>query len=385
MKRLCQMLALIALWSPAALLGQSNEPPSQEIGEPILVIFHGPSPARPIVQHLRRALAEVARAHAGALLDLSPAPPAPARAVEHVRHGVEAYRAFEYGQALEHLDAGLAEAARTGGAGMSTSELADLHLARALVFTQLDERERAWDEMVAAATLDPTRTLDPVRFPPRVLESFERASDALRTGSYSQFSIDVAGACEVFVDGRSIPPNEARPVPLGQHYVRVGCPGAEPYGSRALVQHERQVLAPALRSPAPPDDSSLRDLARERGARALLVARVFESPNAPPSASFRWLDIESGRERTRLNATLSSEPEARQAASAIERLFEHPAVPMVQPTDVRPRKSTPWHRRTWVWAAIGAAAATLALSPLLLDSSSPGGFVVRPIGDLPGS
>lgn len=384
MKRLYQLLATIALWSPDVLLGQVGVPMGREFEEPVLVVFHAPAPAQASARVLREELAAFARAHAGALVDVSPKPPAPPRARELLHRGLAAYRAFEYDEAIEHLDAGLSEAERTGGAGLSAAELADLHLARALVLSQLGQDEQAWDEMVAAATLDVTRILDPVRFPPRVIESFARASAALRAGDFSQFVVNVDDDCQTFLDGRAVTPGEARPVPLGQHYLRVSCPGHEDYGARVQVQSAEQVHAPALRSHASPDDASLYRLARTRGARSLLVVQVIESPDAPPSASLRWLDVDSGRARGRVTANLPHERDAREAVRAIDRFFQDRARrSIVPPTDRPMKQSTPWHRRPWVWAAIGAAAATVALSPLVFDSSPSRGFIVRPSGDVP--
>src|SRR5262249_14268030 len=112
---------------------------------------------------------DAARKAGAAPIDRSPPPPAAPDAARFIRLGIEAYDALRLEDALAALDHARAAIDRSGAAGVTTAQLADLFLYRSLVRTQQGDAPGAWDELVIAATIDPARVLDPARFPPRVI------------------------------------------------------------------------------------------------------------------------------------------------------------------------------------------------------------------------
>ncbi len=379
--------------SPSAPVGDGS-------GEPIpLMVFHSPAGQSRAADNARSALAMLAQRKGTAFLDLSPkALPAPVAAAELGR-GIEAYRGFEYDAALLAFSRGLEEATRTGAAGLSASELSDLYIYRGLTFSQRGDTARAWDDFTAAATLDPTRKLDPVRYPPRVIETFNRATQAVLNGPFGTLVIVADSGCQVSIDGRSAGAGESRALPFGHHYVRVECAGYAPYGGRILAQQAEQRFEPGLQKIAAPSDERARQLGRERSTAAVLFARVVVADNLPPTLVLRWLDVATGEERQRASIALQPSTAASSAARATEMLFaKERAVraaaaraaspPRTVPSDTvfqQAPSSAPWYRKPWVWGIAGALLATALITPFVLDSSSDTGFEVRPGGDLPPS
>jgi len=83
-----------------------------------------------------------------------------------VRRGIAAYDALQIADAVKLLDEARAVADRTGGAGLSQTELSDLFLYRGLVKTQQGDATGAWDELASSVLVAPTRVLDPARSRP---------------------------------------------------------------------------------------------------------------------------------------------------------------------------------------------------------------------------
>ena len=124
-----------------------------------------------------------------------PAPPAP-RAPEWLQAGVLNTQKIAFGEALHDLDAAAAEVSTTGGAGLSTDELSDLYLNRAIATAHAD-----WN---ATADAPPTeaRTRGLRGLPPR------RDAGA---GADAEHARDAAaGARRLRARGRRDPPAAAR-------------------------------------------------------------------------------------------------------------------------------------------------------------------------------
>ncbi|MEM9488910.1 MAG: hypothetical protein AAGC55_07180, partial [Myxococcota bacterium] len=314
-------------------------------------------------------------------------------AAAELSRGIEAFRAFDLERALGHLSTGLREAAATGAAGLSPSELSDLHIHRALVFSQRGDAARAWDDFIAAATVDPTRKLDPVRFAPSVVQTLSRAVKAVTEAPVARLSVAAKTGCRVTIDGYRATVGETRTLPHGPHYIRVACADHEPYGGRVLIQQSELRLQPVLRVYDPPGDGDLARMARERGSSDLIIARVLRSEALAPTLIVRRLDAAAGAERDRATVVLAqSAARAGQAATAaVERILAaREAARRAQATVARPSapsespaRSQAWYRKPWVWGLAGAALTAVVLAPLAFDSSSPTGFEVRPGGDLP--
>src|SRR5215468_6989756 len=258
---------------------------------PPLVYFHAPPrpPAEAVAA--REAVARVAADAGAAFLDGSPVAPPPPVAPAQLARAIELYDGLRLDEAAAVLDAALTEARASGGAGLRPSELSDLFLYRALVFTQRGDADRAWEEMVRGLVVDPTRVLDPARFPPRAVQAFQRAAAQVRALPVGRLAPDAAPACSVTIDGRDA---AAPALPFGEHFVRVECPGELPSGAAVTLAEPRQEVALArVAAPAPPDEAIVR-LAAGRGATSVLIVTVSASAAAAPTARLRLRAVPSG-------------------------------------------------------------------------------------------
>ena len=382
MTRFAHVVPFLGLFWCSAALGQ---PAIDQPAAPTpLLFFHSALKDDLAVAELRRELQELIAARGGGFVDLTPAAPGPSRIEEHANQGETAFHAFQYDAAQRALRAAVNEAARTGGADVGPTRLADLHLLLALTSIQRGDTVGAWDEFVAAARIDPTRILDAARYSPSVVAAYRRASTAVLQGEYSLVKVDVPSDCQVWLDGRLTPAQDAHNLARGHHYLAIACPGSSPYGARVLVQHERQRIKPAIRPMALPDDRHLSRLASQRGADLVIVVQVLASPGAPATLLLRCLDGRAQRARSRVTIGMHQDHTAEQLRAAVARLLDGQHIDGPPPTrEFSPaRGKRPWYQRPWVWASIGAVATALTLSPFLFDQGPSRGFVVRPRGDL---
>src|SRR6187455_1664152 len=120
-------LAVALLTLVAARGARADEP--LPLVHPIYVHL----PDAPEEDALRRAFTAASaryKLHPVEVVDV-PAPPAP-RAPELLKAGIVNTQKIAFGEALRDLDAAATEVASTGGAGLSTDELSDLYLNRAI-------------------------------------------------------------------------------------------------------------------------------------------------------------------------------------------------------------------------------------------------------------
>lgn len=317
-----------------------------------LVAFHGDDAAA-------RDRAQARARDAGlAWIDLTPAPPPAPTAAASLRAGQDAYAELRWDDALAALDAAIAEAWRTGGADLGTTELSDAFLYRGLVATQRGDTAGAWDDLVRAAVIAPARTLDPLRFPTRAVEAFDRARAAVAVLPRARLAVEAPG-CDVVIDGGIA--REAE-VPHGEHVVRVLCTGRAPWGERVALAADTALAPPPDDAAAPPTDDALAQLATERGVVAVLAIVVRDGTAAVKvvSAQGEVTAIASGR---------TDELDA-----AIDRVLAPPPV-IVQAA------KRPWWRSPWLWAAAGATVATAVILPFALGGDDGGGTAtLQPVG-----
>ena len=88
---------------------------------------------------------DAARQAGAAVIDRSPAAIAVPNTASTLRRAIEAYDALRFDEAWETLDEARALADRTGAAGLSQTQLADLFLYRGLVKIQQGEMSAYWD------------------------------------------------------------------------------------------------------------------------------------------------------------------------------------------------------------------------------------------------
>lgn len=356
---------------PVVLLSAAV-PASAEPAEPMLV-YHGPAqPAAPVSEALD-ALRALAAERGTALVNVSPSPPPTVGLGRFLARGIEAYEALRPEDAFAELDAGIQEAARRGGLGLGRTGLSDLHIYRGLVLTQLGDSVRAWDDFVRAGSIDPTRRLDPVRFPPRVVDTFTRAVDAIAPDDASLL-VRVAGDCVVTVDGRPGAAGEAMPLARGDHYLAIECPDAAPYGRVVTVAGDPTELEPSIERRKPPTDAELVAAGRTHRAPAVIGVLIDDSAGEHV-ITVRLLDSASGK--ARMQILVSAPPDAAVAervTAAVERLVREWNGPVAIVPDTRPAPPPPWYRRPWVWGVAGAAVTAAILAPLALRDRDGGTF-----------
>jgi hypothetical protein len=302
---------------------------------------------------------DVARARGAAAIDRSPAPPPLALASADLARGVAAYDATRYDEARAVLDQARDQADRSGAAGLTTVQLGDLFLYRGLVRVQLGDDTAAWDDLVRAVTIDPTRDLDPARFPPKIVELFQRAHDTvLHDHPASDLQLDVPAGCTAFVDGAASS-GKAHLI-SGPHWIRVACADRLPWGQRIDLTSLGMHLAPDPSPYAPPSDAELLVQARVAGARAMIVAEVHGQ-----LATARLVGLD-GRERDRRTVAITGDL-APLAAAVADLLVPKTVV-------------THWYRSRWAWAAgaaIAAAAIFVPLTAAIASEGPPGTWTVK--------
>lgn len=367
-----------SLWIVAAVLAMLVSRPGSaaEDGAPLIVLY-GTSDD---VTTVRAALEDFARRRGSVVLDRSPAKDPPPDAPVQLRRAISAYQELHFEPALAALDAGLAEASRRGAAGLTTAELADLFLYRALVRTAQGDSTSAWEDFLRAASIDPLRNLDPVRFPPSVVSTFERARETIKSQGLAEVTLERGPECKAWLDGRELPPDLALSVPPGDHFLRVTCQGRLPYEATLHLASGAQRVAPVLRERKPPSAEAVAKLAADRGFRHVVFARVEEDTAGGESTALLLLLTARGKELARTAAGLDKAPAAA-VQTAIERLLERlepvaiPTVPVTTPT--------PWYRQPWLWGAVGVATATAVLLPFVLSEDGASGFRVELGGTTP--
>src|SRR6476469_150244 len=235
--RLLLVLAATATISArgARAWAQSESQPNGPI--PIVHPLYAHLPDAPEDDALRRAFTAAAgryRLHPVEVVDV-PASPAP-RAPELLRSGVLNTQKIAFGEALRDLDAAAAEVATTGGAGLSTDELSDLYLNRAIATAHADwnatadaapteARTRAYADYLRAATIAPARTLNTRETPPQALADFARAAAEVRQRPRGSLTVTGSADAQVSLDGGAPMPVAGglvlRDLVAGEHLVRV--------------------------------------------------------------------------------------------------------------------------------------------------------------------
>jgi hypothetical protein len=317
------LLLVLALAAPAGAA-----PPSAD-----LVVVWAPG--------LRIAPIEAAARRAGAaLIDKTPRPAGTAQTAQLVQRGVQAFEELRFDEAWQALEQARSEVDRTGADGLTQAQLSDLFLYRGLVKAQQGDTTNGWEELVAANTIDPTRELDPGRFPPRVRADFERARETVGARPRAKLTVVAPEGCATAIDGRPAP----GPVDLvvGPHWVHTRCPDRQPEGFRVEVTGD--VRLPVEPRPyLPPNDTELLVQARTAGARAFVVAEVRANV-----ATARLVGLD-GRERDRRTVAISGD---------LGPLADGVADLLAPPPERR------WYQSRWAWAAGGAALAAAVLVPL---------------------
>ena len=292
-----------------------------------------------------------ARGAGAAVIDQSPKPEGAVPTAQLVQKGLDAFERLELDEAWQLLDTARSEVDRTGAAGLTQAQLSDLFLYRGLIKTQQGDINAAWEELVAANTIDPTRELDPGRFAPKIRSEFERAQATVKNKGTQKLSVRAPENCRVFVDATNA--TGAVELIVGRHWVRVTCADRRPEGHKVELVGGSPITLPIEPVPIlPPTDTDLLVQARTAGARAFVVAEVRGNV-----ATARLVGLD-GRERDR--KTVSIGTDLAPLADAVTSL-------LTPPPEIK------WHERRWVWIAGGAAIAAIIAVPMTLLLSQDSG------------
>src|SRR6188508_3017357 len=210
----CRPASVLAAIAAVALSGAARADDQVPIVHPLYVHL----PDAPEDDVLRRALTAAAaryKLRPVEVVDI-PAPPAP-RAPDLLKIGIINTQKIAFDEALRDLDAAAAEAAATGGAGLSTDELADLYLNRAIATAHADwnaaaaappsdARTRAYTDYLRAATLAPARPLNAREIPPQAVADFARAVAEVRQRPRGTLTVAGSADAQVALDGGPLMP-----------------------------------------------------------------------------------------------------------------------------------------------------------------------------------
>lgn len=327
-------LGLLLVVAPAVLASASAEAAPKAD----LVVVWAPG--------MKTAPVEAAAKKAGAaFINSSPPPEASAKTSDVVVQGIAAFDAFDLEKAWTLLEQARSEAVRTGGAGLSRARLSDLFLYRGLIKLQQQDSSSAWEELVASATVDPSRELDPGHFAPKVKAEFDRARETVTSKDKVTLTIEAAPGCSVYVDG--VPAPGAVKLPLGSHWINGTCPDSRPDGYRLELTGD--ITFPFHPPPYPlPNDGDVLAQARVAG-HGLNAFISIEVRSGVATARLVGID---GRERDRKTVNVENGNLA-PVGDAIAALLTPP-----------PEKH--WYKSKWAYASAGAVAAAIIAIPVTL-------------------
>ncbi len=282
----------------------------------------------------------VGRARGVAVIDRSPAPPAMPETAGFIAQGKTAYDAIKLPEAQAALDQAKQLAETTGAAGLTRAQLSDLFLYRGLVRVAQGDETAAWDELVEALVIYPSRTLDPSQYAPKVSALLGRVQkDVAEKHPNSKLVLDAPAGCTTLIDGEPVAGAVLRPI--GPHFARVVCPDAEPWAIRIDLPASDTRIPVAPVHYTPPSETETLIQARAVSAKAVIVVELHES-----LATVRLLGAD-GRERERRTTTV-----IRGELAPVAAIVDSMLAPIIA--------SHPWYRSRWAWIA-GAAIVTAAI------------------------
>jgi hypothetical protein len=235
-----------------------------------------------------------------------PAPAAP-RAPGALKDAIAKTMKVEFDQALPALEDIATEVEAKGGAGLSTAELSDLYLYRAMATARADwkavaapeteavnpGRARAFQDYTRAAALAPARTLNARELPPQVVADFARAVEAARALPRGTLIVRGDAEAQVSIDGAEPTPVAGgvtfRDVTAGEHLLAVDELGRLPWGTQVKLTGASLEQIIPNRAPLSLSDAVAAEHARRMGARYALVAE--RKPGSGARVELRLVDL----------------------------------------------------------------------------------------------
>ena len=314
-------VAVFAALATAAGPARADDPPS------IVYPIYAQMPEAP---QNDVALAELTRAAARyhlrgiEVVDI-PTPPPPQTGAA-IKAGLDLVKKLSFDDARKQLDSAAEKVAETGGAGLTTDEISDLYLGRAMAIARADwkpersvdeaTRVRAYEDYVRAATVTPARVLNPHDYPPQVLEDWAKALAEVKQRPQGTLTISGSSMALVTFDGQ--PPLSSRggvtfKGAYGEHLVSVEEPGRVRWGSSVLVNSPSSNVAIPGREALTLDDAVAASHAKRMGAKFALVGEL-RLGEGPAELQLRLVDI-TGIRHDATVVPLTTEPGSVDAAA----------------------------------------------------------------------
>lgn len=314
-----------------------------------VAVFWAPEPAPKATAIARRLAAHVLAAR-GVALDDAPAHALRQPALSASLSGaLEAYRAMKLDVAADALRKLVAEAARTGGGDLDRRGLGDLFLHLGLTEQELGHVDAAWDAFVAAANLDPSRTLDPARVPPHAAAVYRRAvAEHARTPAV-EVSIQLPSGAQLRLDGEAQRlDGGSLSLSVGTHYVQVESEANEPWVRAITVAPPTLQLAPVPTPQLPPQlDVTV------HGA-FVQVAVYHQAPGQPLRLRLR---ARSNDGRTAEASDVLDGLTDQRVTSLVDTVLGAPPLAVTERA-AQPRR--PLVKAWWLWTTVGVGVAALA-------------------------
>jgi hypothetical protein len=267
--------------------------------------------------------------------------------VPPLQAAVSSYTDFHFAEAVTQLDELVRLIDARAGGDLDGRQLAAAFLYRGLSRLELGQAETAWEDLVRAARLDPTRVLDPARFAPRVLGAWHRAVGEVAQLPRTELEVLAPPDAVVRIDGH---PTAARSTVIaGPHFVAVEVEGFEPWAQVVAVAGAHERIEATLRAWRPPDGDQLLAWARESGAGQVLLGALERSGSGWRFVA-RLITVSDGKTVSD-EAVLGAAPLSSTIAALLSRLLPQNVTAATRPPP-RAHKQ-PW----WVWALVGGAAA----------------------------
>ncbi|MFT3696518.1 MAG: hypothetical protein QM831_25480 [Kofleriaceae bacterium] len=305
----------------------------------------------------------VGRTRGVAVIDRSPASAATPETARWIAEGKAAYDAIKLPEAQAALDEAKKQAETSGAAGLSRAQLSDLFLYRGLVAVAQGNETAAWDELVEALLIYPSRTLDPSQYAPKVSALLERVQkDVADKHPNSRLAVQAPAGCTTMIDGEPVAGAVLRPT--GPHFVRVTCPDSEPWTTRIDLPPTDTPIPVTPRRYTAPSDTDVLVQARAVSAKAVITVELHDQ-----IATIRLIAAD-GRERDRRTATI-----ARGDLSPVARIVDD----MLAPVTV----ARPWYQSKWTWiagAVIVTAAIVIPITAAIASDTGATNATARPTG-----
>jgi hypothetical protein len=320
-----------------------------------VAVYWEPPSAAAMGTAARSAFAEAVRGRVDRLVDATQSPAEPPPLAPQLEAAKADYLRFAFAPAIARLDGLQRLADARGGGDLDGRQLSEIFLYRGLAKLETTGAESAWDDLVHAAELDPTRVLDPARFPPRSVAAFKRATAEVAVLPRTELTIQLPAQALVRIDGEAAAP--VTNVTVGPHFVAVRANGYEPWAAVVTVPSAPTRLTPPLHVYQPPQGDHLMALVGPDEPRRILLG-ALERATGGWRFTVHDVSLPDGKLLSEAVA-LGDVPTRAAILSLVRRVSPPPAEP--------PRRWLPW-------ALGGAAALAVALAAtfvLTRDSSSP--------------